>query len=575
MVMHDLSFLRDAIFLLVAAVLMAPLFQKLRLPAVLSYLTAGVLLGPHTPGPVVNPDTPTVLAEFGIVFLLFAIGLELPLSRLRAMRRYIFGLGLAQVAVTAAAIGLVAWGLGVESRAALVVGAMLAFSSTATVLKMLVERGETVARFGRVSVAVLIFQDLAVVPLLALLPLLAADHASIPLALAMALGKALAAIVVIMALGRFVVRPLYRFVVSARNPEVFTAANLCLVLTIGWATAEAGMSMALGAFLAGLLLADTAYRHQVEADIEPFRGLLLGLFFMTVGLSLDLPFMLSHVGVIVALTAALLLGKSILLFGLCRLSGLGTATAIRVGLMLAQGGEFAFIVITKASESGLMDPGLGHVLNSVVAFSMALTPALGWLAHRLATLAEERWGSESFRLEASDLSAHVLICGYGRVGRAIAQVLNAHDIPWVALDMEPNRVADARARDLPVYYGDASHAGVLRAAGIERARCAAVTLNRPALAEKAVIAVRQMAPKLPIIARAHDLGQNAPLRAAGASAIVPETMEASLHMAAVLLRAAGLDESTVERSLTAFRADGYGALSDRLAAPPAPQISPE
>lgn len=564
--MHDYAFLKDALFLLLAAVVMAPLFQKLRLPAVLAYLTAGVLLGPHTPGPMVNPQTPTVLAELGVVFLLFAIGLELPLSRLQAMRRFIFGLGLAQVALTAAAIAVIAWGLGVDARAALVTGAMLAFSSTATVLKMLVERGETVARFGRISVAVLIFQDLAVVPLLALLPLLAGDQASIAAALALAMGKALAAIVVIMILGRFVVRPAYRFVVSAKSPEVFTAANLCLVLAVGWATAEAGMSMALGAFLAGLLLADTAYRHQVEADIEPFRGLLLGLFFMTVGLSLDLPFMWANAPLILALTLALLVGKGALLFGLCRLSGLGAATALRVGLMLAQGGEFAFIVITKALGHGVMDAELGQLLTSIVALSMAVTPALGWLAHKLAGMVEERWGAESFGLETSDLSRHVLICGYGRVGRAVAQVLTAHDIAYVALDLDPNRVADARARDLPVYYGDAGNPGVLRAAGIARARAALVTLNRPASAEKAVEAMRRMSAKLPIISRAHDLGQSEPLRLAGATAVVPETMEASLHMADVFLRIVGMGEAEVEKTLDRFRADGYAAL--RRPAPP-------
>lgn len=561
--MHDSTFLHDAIFLLAAAVILAPLFQRLRLPSVLAYLTAGVLLGPYSPGPVVNAETPTVLAEFGIVFLLFAIGLELPLSRLRAMRRFIFGLGLAQVLVTASLIGFVAWWLGADSRAALVIGSMLAFSSTATVLKMLVERGETVARFGRVSVAVLIFQDLAVVPLLALLPLLAGDQASIPAALGLALVKALAAILIIVILGRFVVRPAFRFVVSAKSPEVFTAANLFLVLTVGWATAEAGMSMALGAFLAGLLLADTAYRHQVEADIEPFRGLLLGLFFMTVGLSLDLPFMASHALVIVALTLTLLAGKSALLAGLCRLSGLGAATSLRVGLMLAQGGEFAFIVITKALDNDLISDELGNVLTSVVALSMALTPALGWLAHRLAGWVEERWGAESFRMETSDLSRHVLICGYGRVGRAVAQILTAHDIPYVALDLDPNRVADARARDLPVYYGDAGNPGVLRAAGISRARAALVTLNRPASVEKAVAAMRHMSASLPIITRAHDLSQDPLLRGAGATAVVPETMEASLHMAEVLLRIAGFDEQEVERAIDGFRDDGYAALREK------------
>ncbi|MGQ9370517.1 monovalent cation:proton antiporter-2 (CPA2) family protein [Azospirillum sp. ST 5-10] len=561
--MHDTHLLLDTLYLLLAAIVIVPAFQVLRIPSVLAYLVAGMALGPYTPGPVVNQEVPQLLAEFGIVFLLFAIGLELPLSRLQAMRRFIFGLGLLQVLLTTAVIAAAAYGLGLPSAAALVVGGALSFSSTATVLKMLVDRGETVARFGRVSVAVLIFQDLAVVPLLTLLPLLAAESASIPQALAVALGKALVAIGGIMLLGRFVVRPLYRFVASAGSPEVFSATNLFLVLAVGLLTAEAGMSMALGAFLAGLLLADTAYRHQVEADIEPFRGLLLGLFFMTIGMTLDLPFMASQIAVIAALTAALLLGKSVLLFVLCRLSGLGTATALRIGLLLAQGGEFAFVVVTRAGDLGVLDRDTGQLLATTVAFSMALTPAVGALAHRLAHWHESRWGTEAFRLETSDLKEHVLIAGYGRVGRAVARVLTRSDIPYVALDLDPQRVAAARESGLPVYYGDASQAGVLRAAGIDRARAAVITLNRPAMAEKAVDAIRTHARHLPIIARAHDLRQRGTLTAAGASAVVPETMEASLQMAGLALRSAGVAADAVEHSLDEFRRESYGALAER------------
>jgi CPA2 family monovalent cation:H+ antiporter-2 len=333
----DHHHLLDVLSFLLAAVIVVPLFQVLRIPAVLGYLVAGVMLGPHTPGPVPSMETPRFLAEFGVVFLLFAIGLELPLSRLRSMRRYIFGLGLAQMLATSAALGGIAYLLGLGAGPAMVVGGMLAFSSTATVLKLLVERGETVARFGRVSVAVLIFQDLAVVPLLALLPLLANESTSVLQALGLATAKGVAAILLIMLLGRFVVQPLYGFVASAKSPEVFSATNLLIVLAIGYLTAEAGMSMALGAFLAGMLIADTTFRHQVEADIEPFRGLFLGLFFMTVGISLDLPLMWREAGTILALTVGLLAAKSLILILLCRLAGLGLATSLRIGLLLSQG----------------------------------------------------------------------------------------------------------------------------------------------------------------------------------------------------------------------------------------------
>ncbi len=559
---HDTKLLFDVLLLLLAAIAMVPLFQALRIPAVLAYLVAGILLGPFTPGPVVDPALPGVLAEFGVVFLLFAVGLELPLSRLQAMRRFIFGLGLLQVVATAAVIGLAAYSLGLDSRAALVVGGALAFSSTATVLKVLVERGETVARFGRVSVAVLIFQDLAVVPLLTLLPLLAGDTATLAEALALAIAKGVAAIVGIMLLGRFVVRPMYRFVASANSPEVFTATNLFLVLAVGLLTAQVGMSMALGAFLAGLLLADTAYRHQVEADIEPFRGLLLGLFFMTVGMSLDLPFMARKLEIVVALTAALLAGKSLLLFVLCRLSGLGTANALRVGLLLAQGGEFAFVVVSRAVGLNILDGDDGQMVTSVVALSMALTPAIGLLAHRLAGAWERRWGAEAFRVETSDVKGHVLIAGYGRVGRTVARILARHGIPYVALDLDAHRVASMRDGGRPIYYGDATHAGVLRAAGVERARAAVVTVNRPALAEKAVEAIRRHAPDLPIFTRAHDLAQFGRLKSAGASSVVPETIEASLQMAGLVLRSAGVPADAVDEALDELRKDNYVALAE-------------
>jgi len=560
--MHDPRLLLDILFLLLGAIVVVPLFQALRIPAVLGYLVAGTILGPHTPGPVVDMEVPQILSEFGVVFLLFAIGLELPLSRLRAMRRYIFGLGLMQVLLTSAAIGGVAWTLGQSTAAALVIGGMLSFSSTATVLKLLVERGETVARFGRISVAVLIFQDLAVVPLLTLLPLLAGGETSIPQALALAAVKAGGAIGVIMLLGRFVVRPVYQFVATAKSPEVFTATNLFVVLAVGWLTAEAGMSMALGAFLAGMLLADTAYRHQVEADIEPFRGLLLGLFFMMVGMTLDLPAMMQRADAILLMTGALLVGKSVLLFALCRLSGLGVATALRIGLLLSQGGEFAFVLVGKATGLSILDADTGLLLSSSVALSMAVTPLIGAVAQRLAQAIEARRGAEAFGIETNDMKGHVLIAGYGRVGRAIARLLMAHDIPFVALDLDPQRVARARAEGLPVYYGDSSQVGVLRAAGIERARAAVITVNRPEMAERAVESIRRTARNLPIVARAHDLGRGATLKLAGASAVVPETLEASLQMASLVLRNAGVEAEAVNRSLKDVRDRGYADLAE-------------
>jgi len=558
--METAGTLYDILALLGAAVVLVPLLQRLGIPSVLGYLAAGVVLGPYTPGLVVDVEATRPLAEFGVVFLLFAIGLELPLARLRTMQRYIFGLGFLQVALSAALFGGLAyfgWGQGLP--AALVIGATLAFSSTATVLVLLVERNEAVSQHGRMAISVLIFQDLAVVPVLALLPLLAGDSHHMAEALGLAAAKALLAIAAIWIIGRFVLRPAYGYLSAIRTPEVFTAANLLLVLAVGWLTAEAGMSMALGAFLAGLLLADSSYRHQVEADIEPFRGLLLGLFFMTVGMSIDLPLVARTWPMILGLTLLLLGLKTAVIALLCRGLGYGWRQGLRVGLLLAQVGEFAFVVFGKAASLHLIKASDSQTLMAAVALSMVLTPLTAAAGRRLSQWRQPI--AESPQPAKADIvSAPVLIAGYGRVGQLVARLLRDHHVPTLALDLDSERVAQARENGFPVYYGDASHAGVLRSMGIERARAAVVTVNKPRSAERTVGALRRLAPGLPIIARASDLPQEHLLQGAGASAVVPETLEASLQLAALALRALGLPPAEIERTIQQHRLAHYGML---------------
>ncbi len=556
--MHGSEALFDVLSLLLAAVVLVPLFQRFGIPSVLAYLAAGIVLGPYTPGPVVDLEVTRHLAEFGVVFLLFAIGMELPLSRLRTMRRYILGLGLAQVVVTALLIGGIGAMLGLRGEMALVVGITLAFSSTATVLAILVERGEAVDQHGRVSIAVLIFQDLAVVPVLVLLPLLASERHHMGEALLLAGGKVALVMAAIFVLGRFLLRPAYRFIAGARNPEVFTAANLLLVLTVAWVTGEAGMSMALGAFLAGLLLADSRYRHQVEADIEPFRGLLLGLFFMTVGMSINLPFVAEKAGLVLGLAVGTIAAKALVLALLCRLMKVGTADGLRVGFLLAQGGEFAFVVFGRAMELRVLDGGLGQALMAAVALSMVMTPALAAVGRRLAARFVPAPEGEPIPETARHLTGHVIIAGYGRVGRAIARLLAEHDIPFIALDTNAERVTAARDAGLPVYFGDAGRSAILRSVAIERARSAVVTVNEARLAERAIACIRQVAPHLPIVARARDRIQERVLGEIGATAVIPETVEASLQMAGSVLRQAGIAEDAVEQSLRGYRNRRYG-----------------
>lgn len=556
--MTEVDLLFDVIFLLLAAVVVVPVLQRFGIPSVLGYLTAGIVLGPYTPGPVVDVETTRPLAEFGVVFLLFAIGLELPLSRLRTMRRYIFGLGLLQVTVTGAILGGALSLFGLSGPMALVVGATLALSSTATVLALLVERNEAVSHHGRIAVAVLIFQDLAVIPILTLLPLLASNSHDILPALGLAGLKAAAAILAIFAIGRLLLRPAFGFIAASRSPEVFTAATLLLVLAVGLATAEAGMSMALGAFLAGLMLADSPYRHQVEADIEPFRGLFLGLFFMTVGMSINLPFVAARWGDVLGLTLMVLTVKALAILGLCLLLRLGWAHGLRIGLLLAQTGEFAFVVFDRATGLRLLDGATGQTLLAMTALSMVLTPILAKLGRHLA---RRRKTSEANELAPSGfehLTQHVVIAGYGRMGRAIARLLKRHHIAFIALDQDAERVIKAREEGAPVYFGDASLPGVLRSVGVCGAQAVVVTVGVSRQTERTILSVRSVAPGIPVIARAKDRIHEAHLNKIGATAVIPETVEASLQMAGLVLRSSGIAEAEIEASLSAYRSHRYG-----------------
>lgn len=553
--------LNDALIILAAAIVFVPLFQYLKISPVLGYLAAGLAIGPHGLALISEPGEARLLAEFGVVFLLFTIGLELPLARLVAMRRYIFGLGLAQVALTSLVVGLIALAFGSGAVAALVLGGALALSSTAAVLQHLVERGDVTARYGRVSIGVLLFQDLAVVPLLVLLPLLAGAGEGLVGVLGFAAVKAALVLAIIVLLGRFVVRPVYRLVAGTRNPELFAATSIFVALGTGWVTEHAGMSMALGAFLAGLMLAESEYRHQIEADIQPFRGLFLGLFFMAIGMTVDVGRLADEAPIVVGLAVALLGGKAALLAGLGLLFGLGAALSARVGLLLAQGGEFAFVVAGFAVFHGVLDPDTAQTVFLVVAITMAATPLLAVAGRRWSEALEREAAHGAERIEErGELSGHVVIAGFGRVGRTVAELLAAQGVPYVALDQDPARVADSRAQGLPVFYGDASRPEVLTALGAGRARAVAVTLDKPGPAERAVEALHRSHPSVAVVARGRDLADLDRLAQAGATAVVPEALEGSLQLGATVLRLMGAPAEQVEQILARFRGEDYARL---------------
>ncbi|KAK7382108.1 hypothetical protein VNO80_00813 [Phaseolus coccineus] len=563
----------DMLWLLLASVVFVPIFQKIPGGSpVLGYLAAGILIGPYGLSIIRHVHGTKAIAEFGVVFLLFNIGLELSVERLSSMKKYVFGLGSAQVLVTAVVVGLVAHYIcGQAGPAAIVIGNGLALSSTAVVLQVLQERGESTSRHGRATFSVLLFQDLAVVVLLILIPLISPNSSkggvgfqAIAEALGLAAVKAVVAIAAIIAGGRLLLRPIYKQIAENQNAEIFSANTLFVILGTSLLTARAGLSMALGAFLAGLLLAETEFSLQVESDIAPYRGLLLGLFFMTVGMSIDPKLLVSNFPAIAGTLGLLIFGKTLLVSLIGRTFGISLISSIRVGLLLAPGGEFAFVAFGEAVNQGIMSSQLSSLLFLVVGISMAITP---WLAEGGQFLAS-RFELHDVRSllpvesETDDLQNHIIICGFGRVGQIIAQLLSEQLIPFVALDVRSDRVAIGRSLDLPVYFGDAGSREVLHKVGAERASAAAVTLDSPGANYRTVWALSKHFPNVKTFVRAHDVDHGLNLEKAGATAVVPETLEPSLQLAAAVLSQAKLPTSEIAATINEFRSRHLSELTE-------------
>jgi CPA2 family monovalent cation:H+ antiporter-2 len=563
--MEELHLLRPTLVILAAAIIVVPLFRRLRITPVLGYLLAGLLIGPHALGLIHELEVVETLAEFGVVFLLFAIGLELSLDRLLAMRRHVFGMGTLQVLITGAAFYGLARAAGLGGAEAFVLGGGLALSSTAVVLRMLEESGDMHSAAGRMALAVLLLQDLAVVPLLTIVPLLGGQDGSLLSSLGLAAAKGLGAMAVIIITGRLLLRPVLRTVAAARTPELFTGITLFLALGVSWLTGLAGLSMALGAFLAGLLISETEYRHQVEGDIAPFRGLLLALFFMTIGMRIDVRLLADNAMLVLGGVAALIAVKALVIAGLARAFGQRMGTAVFVGLALAQAGEFAFVLFTLALGAGALSAEVGGIALLVVALSITLTPLLLRLgravSNRLRRTGDED-PMEQLGREARDLRKHVLILGLGRAGRTVVRLLEAHGTHYVGLDLDPDTVSAERERGVPVFYGDGTRGEVLRAAGLSRASGVIVTLDDPAASARAVRAVRAENDDIPIMVRARDTGQCGPLAAAGATGVIPELVEGSLQLGGRMLLALGESRDEVEAALADLRENSYSRLID-------------
>ena len=576
--MHvETAVLQDLMTFLFAAGVVVPLARRLAINPVLGFLAVGLLIGPHglarfveaAPwlGHVVIEDGAGValLAELGVVFLLFMIGLELSLDRLWAMRRLVFGLGGAQVVVTAAVIAGVASLFDNSMEAAIVLGAGFALSSTAIVMQLLTDGRRLATPTGRTAFAILLCQDLAVLPILFLVAAFGhVGEGSAAVAFASAIGQAALAVAIILFIGRLVIRPLFRLVGMAASREMFLAFVLLAILGTALATQEAGLSMALGAFLAGLLFAETEYRHAIEADIEPFKGLLLGVFFVSIGMSIDLaavaekPFWL--LGAAVGLYAI----KGPIVYGLTRLSGQSHATALEASLLLGQGGEFAFLVVGLALGVGLLPEATAQFMLLTTGLTMLATPVVANLARRLANRAERREGARNGGDgPGDDIAGHIVIAGYGRVGRLLGGLLEEQGIAHVGIDRDPKLVAAFRTRGGAVYFGDAGRHEIMRRCAAGTAAGLVVTMDDPAAAENVVRAARRDWPELPIFARARDATHAATLLRAGATHVVPETVEASLELGEQLLIGVGVPETAALQLIEARRQAELAALEAR------------
>ena len=558
--------LQSVLVLLASAVLAVVVCRSLRLPAMIGYLATGLALGPHALALAAGREEMRHLAEFGVVFLMFTIGLEFSLTKLLAMRRVVFGLGLAQVAATIALATGAALALGATWQAGLALGGIAAMSSTAIVSRLLAERGELDTPHGREVMGVLLMQDLAVVPLIVLLPALGQPAGAIGAAVALALAKAAAALAVVVVGGPRLMRAWLGAVARRRSNELFVLNVLFIALALAWLTGLAGLSMVLGAFLAGMLISETEYRYRVEEDIKPFRDVLLGLFFVTVGMMLDLRLVLAELPWVLALFAVLVGAKFALIAALSRAYGATPGTALRVALALAQGGEFAFVLLPMAGAAGVVPERALQSLLAAMILSMVATPFIIAASDRIVMrLSRTEWMLRSLALhrvasESIGVERHVIVLGYGRNGQRLARLLDAEGVRYVALDLDLERVREAAAAGETVVFADSSRREALIAAGVARAAAVVVTFADTARAVRVLAHIHELNPALPVIVRARDEADIARLTAAGATEVVPEAFESGVMLASHTLVLVGVPLSRVMRRVSQVRDAQYGLL---------------
>ena len=549
--------------LLISSVLAVALFRALRLPAMLAYFLVGMALGPHTFGLLPDTEATKEFAEFGIVFLMFSIGLEFSLPQLYAMRKKVLGLGGAQVFITLAIVMGIAKLAGLDWPAAFVIGSALAMSSTAIVSKILAERVDLNSRHGRLSIGVLLFQDIAVVPILVLIPALGVVGANLTDVLGFALLKAAAMLLLLFTVGKWLINPWFNIVAGQRSRELFVMNVLMVTLLLAFSTKSAGLSYALGAFIAGMLISETKFRYQVESDISPFRDILLGLFFISVGMLLNLEQIFNQLGLVLLILVAFIIFKAAIVTLVIRLMQYETGVAIRAGLILAQAGEFSFVILALGVEQQLISGPALQLILAASLLSMVIAPFLIQYNGRIARRVVKSYSRNSGQVVQDidevgrHLHNHVIICGYGRSGQYLGRFLQEEQIPFVALDIDPSRVLEAASAGENVMFGDAARRVVLEAAGGARAKALVISYADNRAAMKILHIVQENYPQLPVIVRTVDDSNMEALREAGATEVVPEILEGSLMLASHALMLLGVPLHRVVKRIRLFREARY------------------
>ncbi len=565
--MHDISYLNDILILLFASVVVVVIFRQIGLSPALGYLIAGAIIGPFGLQFVESTQSTKSIAELGVVFMLFAIGLELTFARLKTIRKYVFGFGSLQIIITSGIITFVAsYFFNIPLESALVISCALAMSSTAIVMQVIAENGEQSTRVGRLSFSILLMQDLAVIPILVLLPLLAKSNLNIFNALGGALLNAFIALVIIFAIGSLLLKPFFRIIAHTQNEVLFLSFTLMIILGSALLCHKLGLSFALGAFIAGLMVAETEFRYRVEEEILSLKSLLMGLFFMTIGMSFDSNLLINSLANIASIALGLIIFKAVIIIILCRIFRFPLAPSVHTGLLLAQGGEFSFVVLLVAVENKLLSDELSQILMTAVTLSMALTPMLASLGRKIKgqLYIKEILRDNKLKREIGDISKHVIIIGFSKVGRITAFILRKRKINYLILENNHRVVRIEKNNGFNIYYGDAMNIEILNYIGVSRAESVVVSLEDEIACIKVTRFIHQNFPNVAVITKSESFNNADRFRKVGASYVVSKNLETGLQLGSAALSSAGVNSQEVATIINSFRDINNDALKDLI-----------